>query len=318
MTSSDHIASVLNAPWFLAIELVATTATAAASAMLARREGYSMFGTLLLAGLAAVGGGVLRDLLVGRHPPAALARPVYILTVIATVSACYAIIRIYRAAAAGPRSSARFCHSAFCLASRLHSETIGLVCDAAGLGAFTLVGVWVAFAYRCEPLWLWGPLLATLTTAGGGVLRDAVRADHASALLKTTLYAEISAIGGLGMTLAIEVFGGPGQEGLLITLIALLAVGCAIVRLMTHFHRIPAPRFEPKLRAAALLANAVVTPTRPANLDLRWQQTPGPNAHGAANARADSADAKLANPESILYPGAAAMSAGRPRSRRPW
>ena len=147
MSSPDKIAQLLDAPWFLAIELVATAATAAASATLARREGYSLFGTLVLAGLAAVGGGILRDILVDRHPPAALAKPIYLLTVIATVAVCYAAARIYRAAAGRRWSSPRLRWLGFALTRLLYSERIALVCDAAGVGAFTLVGVWVAFAY---------------------------------------------------------------------------------------------------------------------------------------------------------------------------
>ena len=225
-----------------------------------RREGYSLFGTLLLAGLAAVGGEVLRDLLVGRHPPAALARPDYLLTVIATVGACYATVRIHRMALARPGSPGRLRRLCLALARWMPSEEIVLVCDAAGLGAFTLVGVWVAFAYGCRPLWLWGPLLATMTTVGGGILRDIVRADHASAMLKTTLYAEISAIGGLAMTLCIQALGGPQHQWLLILLIGLFVLATATARVMAHFHRIPAPLFEPLASAPAAVSGAAGSP----------------------------------------------------------
>ena len=49
--------------------------------------------------------------------------------------------------------------------------------DALGLAAFTVIGVVVAVESRSNPLWLWGPLLAALTGAGGGIIRrvDLVR-----------------------------------------------------------------------------------------------------------------------------------------------
>jgi polar amino acid transport system substrate-binding protein len=316
MSSSDHIAHLLGAPWFLAIELVATAATAVASAMLARREGYSLFGTLVLAGLAAVGGGILRDILIDRHPLAVLARPAYLFTVIATVGVCYAAVQIHRAVAAPRFSSSRLCRLGLAVARRMPSEEIILVCDAAGLGAFTLVGVWVAFAYGCEPLWLWGPLLATLTTAGGTILRDIVRADCGSAMLKTALYAEIAAVGGLGMTLCIEAFGEDGQQIPLIALIGLIALGCATARIMAHVHRTPALPFEPRRPAEAQPAGAAKLLSTPSNLAITYPHAPRLAAGGATTAQAANSNAGFANPAGFRYPGDVASGAGRSRLRQ--
>ena len=49
------------------------------------------------------------------------------------------------------------------------------VADALALSCFAVVGVAVAVGSDVGPLWLWGPILGTLTGAGGGVLRDIVR-----------------------------------------------------------------------------------------------------------------------------------------------
>jgi polar amino acid transport system substrate-binding protein len=48
---------------------------------------------------------------------------------------------------------------------------------------------------------LWGPLLAALTGAGGGVLRDIVRADPDNSALKRGLYAEVALVWGLLLSL---------------------------------------------------------------------------------------------------------------------
>lgn len=68
--------------------------------------------------------------------------------------------------------------------------------DALGLAAFTVTGVVVAFATQSEPLWLWGPILAALTGAGGGILRDVVRSDPHIPTLKGELYPEIAFVWG--------------------------------------------------------------------------------------------------------------------------
>jgi polar amino acid transport system substrate-binding protein len=77
--------------------------------------------------------------------------------------------------------------------------------DAVGLAAFTVTGVRVAVQMQCDPLWLWGPLLAALTGAGGGILRDIVRADPDISALKRGLYAEIALVWGLLLSLFLGV-----------------------------------------------------------------------------------------------------------------
>lgn len=68
--------------------------------------------------------------------------------------------------------------------------------DALGLAAFTVIGVVVAVETKSNPLWLWGPLLAALTGAGGGIVRDVIRGDANNPFLKGTCYAEIALVWG--------------------------------------------------------------------------------------------------------------------------
>jgi polar amino acid transport system substrate-binding protein len=62
----------------------------------------------------------------------------------------------------------------------------------------------IAVEQKCEPLWLWGPLLAALTGAGGGILRDIVRADVHNPNLKGDFYPEIAVIWGLFLSLFLD------------------------------------------------------------------------------------------------------------------
>ena len=61
----------------------------------------------------------------------------------------------------------------------------------------------VAVEQRCEPLWLWGPVFAALTGAGGGILRDVLRARADIPTLKGTLYPEIAIMWGFIYSAAI-------------------------------------------------------------------------------------------------------------------
>ena len=64
-------------------------------------------------------------------------------------------------------------------------------CDAAGMAAFTVSGLAIAIGVGADPLWLWGPIAAMLSAAGGGILRDIVRQAGKVGTLKDEFYAEV-------------------------------------------------------------------------------------------------------------------------------
>jgi polar amino acid transport system substrate-binding protein len=76
--------------------------------------------------------------------------------------------------------------------------------DAIGLAAFTVTGVVVVMDTGAQPLWLWGPIAAVLTSSFGGLMRDLFRDDRTTANLRGELYAEISALWGLAFALFLD------------------------------------------------------------------------------------------------------------------
>ena len=56
--------------------------------------------------------------------------------------------------------------------------------DAIGLAAFTVTGVVVVMDTGAQPLWLWGPIAAVLTSSSGGLMRDLFRDDRTTANLR--------------------------------------------------------------------------------------------------------------------------------------
>lgn len=182
--------------WFYWLDLLGTGAFALSGVILAHRGRYNLVGAFVLAALPAVGGGLLRDLIANRRPVGVLRSPVPLLLVVGLVLAGYLVFKfIDRTAAAAGRPPGKI------------AATFDRLCgffDTVGLAAFTIIGVRVAVETSCHPLWLWGPLLAALTGAGGGVLRDIVRADPHNATLKRGFYAEVALVWGLAFSLFLE------------------------------------------------------------------------------------------------------------------
>jgi polar amino acid transport system substrate-binding protein len=191
------LAQTLDRDWFFIIDVIGTVAFALSGVILAYRGRYALFGVLLLASLPAVGGGVVRDLIAGRTPIGIVRAPIYLLLIGGTVAAGYLAIKLVPILVGRSMRLREFAKGRGAkLANRL-IETF----DALGLAAFTVTGVVVAVAARLDPLWLWGPLLAATTGAGGGILRDIVRQDSNIATLKGELYAEIALLWGLLLSL---------------------------------------------------------------------------------------------------------------------
>jgi polar amino acid transport system substrate-binding protein len=187
------LAITLKRPWFEALGFVGTIAFAISGVLLARKERYSIFGAFVLAALPAVGGGAMRDVIAERSPIGILrsAESLYLVLITVAVGAVF-----YKLYDAGRVATAQMPVARKNLRVAVSLNAVE-VFDALGLAAFTVTGVVIAIEQQCEPLWLWGTLLAVMTGAGGGILRDVVRADPNSSSLKSGFYAEIAVIWGL-------------------------------------------------------------------------------------------------------------------------
>lgn len=177
---------------FRSLDIIGTIAFAISGVVIAYRERFSLVGALVLSALPAVGGGALRDLLVDRHPLGVLSTPLYLIIVGATVVVGLLVIKLARHAhQQGWRIAHHRLASHPAVFRNLHEFS-----DALGMSAFTVSGVAVALTMDAKPLWLWGPILAMLTAAGGGILRDIVRQSGSVSSLKGEFYAEVPLIWG--------------------------------------------------------------------------------------------------------------------------
>ena len=139
----------------LALELIGTVAFAVSGAITAVRKGMDVFGVAILGLTTAVGGGAIRDLLLGNTPPVTFREPVYALTAI--VTSLVVFLRPVR-------------H--FLLGNHRHTAMLLQLSDSLGLSLFTVSGVQVAYQLgRTDSLFLL-TFVGVVTGVGGGVLRD--------------------------------------------------------------------------------------------------------------------------------------------------
>lgn len=153
------------------LEFVGLFTFATSGALLAIQKGFDLVGILVLAMLTALGGGILRDLVIGDTPPAAF------------TDVWYLVI---------PLGAAVVTFFAHPLLQRL-SVTV-LLFDAAGLALFCVTGTLKALGSGLGPLQ--AVLLGVTTAVGGGVLRD-ITARETPTLVHadSSLYAIPAALG---------------------------------------------------------------------------------------------------------------------------
>ena len=165
------------------LEIIGTVAFASSGAMTAIEKKMNIFGVNILGATTAVGGGMMRDIILGVTPPTAFSQPVYILFSILTSTLLFAIVYT------NPEI----------LNSRIKNryyDKIMLWCDTAGLGIFTVVGIQTASRILPQDNPFFFVFIGVLTGVGGGVLRD-IMAGETPYILVREIYASAAIAGGI-------------------------------------------------------------------------------------------------------------------------
>ena len=166
----------------LVLDLVGTFAFAISGATMGVRKRLDLFGVLVLAFAAATAGGIVRDVVIGALPPAALADWRYLaVSLLAGALTFYAHERV----------------------ERLRNPV--QLFDAVGLGLFAVSGAGKALAFGLGPSG--AVLLGMLSGIGGGIARDALVAEIPS-VLRRELYA-VAALLGAACVVAGDLAGLP-------------------------------------------------------------------------------------------------------------
>lgn len=175
------------------LELIGTVAFASSGAMIAIEKKMDIFGVNVLGATTAVGGGIMRDIILGLTPPGAFSHPVYVL--VATLTSTILFVIAY----AKPTA----------FESRVKTDYYDKLmfwCDTAGLGIFTVVGIQAAVrAVGGENVFFF-VFIGTLTGVGGGVLRD-IMAGETPYILVKHIYACAAIAGGIVCVVGRTAFG---------------------------------------------------------------------------------------------------------------
>ena len=156
-----------------ALSLVALAAQAMTAALAAGKRSMDWVGVCMLGCISALGGGTIRDVLLGHYPLVWVQHPSYLLL---TAGAALATILIAR------------------LVHRLN--TAFLVLDAIGLVVFTMAGCDVARQIDASLPLVIVVVAGMITGCAGGVLRD-ILCNDVPLLFRAELYASVSIVTGL-------------------------------------------------------------------------------------------------------------------------
>lgn len=151
--------------------LIAIVAEAMTAALVAGRKEMDWFGVCVVASVTALGGGTVRDILIGRHPLTWIEHPHYLLV---TVAAALAM--------------------AFLAPHMRRLRKVFLTLDAIGLVVFTVIGCNIATAMQLPLLIV--VVLGMVTGCAGGVLRDLL-CGQVPLLFQKELYASVSLLTGV-------------------------------------------------------------------------------------------------------------------------
>lgn len=205
---------------FFIIEIIGTIAFACSGAMVAIKKQLDLLGIIVLGVTTAVGGGMLRDIIIGVHPPALFVNPVYVLMAFLSVMVLFLIVRFRRM-------------SMSVLESVTYERVMNLL-DAIGLGAFTVVGIDTAIEQGFADYHFLMIFLGVITGVGGGILRD-IMAGQTPAVLKKHIYACASIAGAVCYVMLLKVMSADAA-------IVISAVLVVVIRVLARHYKWNLPK----------------------------------------------------------------------------
>ncbi len=194
------------------LQIIGTVAFAASGALTAIKKHMDLLGVIVLGVVTSIGGGILRDLILGITPPHAFRDPTIAITAIITSIIIFIPWVRHRLM----RREKLFDYSLFFM-------------DSLGLGVFTVMGIWLALEYSTERSTFLLVFVGVLTGVGGGMIRDVLAGDMPYILVKH-IYACASIVGALSCVLLRKII--PLYAAMLIGSVLVL-----IIRLLAaHYH----------------------------------------------------------------------------------
>jgi len=164
--------------FYFTIDILGTIAFAISGVLVAMDKKLDLFGVFIIAFVTAVGGGSLRDLLIGKTPVVWMQESVYVFTILGTV--VFAILF---------RSKIKYLRTSLFLF------------DTIGIGLYTMVGIEKGLNAGLLPIMCIA--LGTMTASFGGVIRD-ILCNEIPVIFRKEIYATACILGGAGYFLLRE------------------------------------------------------------------------------------------------------------------
>ncbi|MCP1673264.1 putative membrane protein YeiH [Natronocella acetinitrilica] len=185
------------------LDLAGVAVFAASGVLAAQDRDLDLFGAILIATLTAIGGGTLRDLLLGHHPIFWIVDNWYLVTIIAAALATIVYLQ-FRPAPAG----------------------LLAVADAFGLAIFAMSGARLALEAGHGPLIV--VMMGTMTGVVGGMLRDVVTA-RVPLILQKEIYAT-AAIAGVLTYLGLQAIAVPEALAFAVGAVVVISLRLVAIR----------------------------------------------------------------------------------------
>ncbi|MCF6242083.1 MAG: trimeric intracellular cation channel family protein [Bacteroidales bacterium] len=195
------------------LDFLGTFVFAISGVRLAAEKKMDIFGAIIIGFATAVGGGTIRDLLLGASPVAWIQNPVYLYLIVAAV-----IIGVF------------FDRYIFELKNML------LIFDSIGLGVFTLAGMQKAINYGIDIEY--AVILGMTTATAGGIIRD-ILANEIPLILQKEIYAAACLAGAL-LYLLLDFAGLNFHYSTIITILFIV-----VLRTLSVKYKLTFPRLKP-------------------------------------------------------------------------
>lgn len=205
-------------------ELIGTVAFASSGALVGIRKNMDIFGINVLGITTAVGGGCIRDIILGINPPKMFQNFSYVIAAIVTSCILFFLFFLKK-----DLLSSRFI---------TNYEKVMISLDAIGLGVFTVMGIRTAMEVSQKDNLFLFLFVGVVTGIGGGMMRD-IMAGMTPFVFVKHVYAVAALIGAVCYLILHQIINDTAA-------LFLSATVTVIIRLLAAHYRWNLPRIHPK------------------------------------------------------------------------
>jgi NitT/TauT family transport system substrate-binding protein len=211
MATRHYVSKVFHSDFFTLFFSIGILTFALSGVLEAIKRGYDLWGRLVLAFVSGLGGGVLRDLLIGGDRyPFVFIHDITLPTGILLIVLISLVVTMFNR---DLQNSQLF-------------KQVKLFVDIIGFAVLATAGAMIAIESNLH--WLWAPICAALSCAGGGMLRDMV-VNNEPATFKGVFYEEIAVVGAIVFVFGLIMFANQHEHSALPVYLSIGASLCVIV-----------------------------------------------------------------------------------------